>query len=402
MNIKIFKIAIISLASDFLIAGSCANGFCGVSVPHIPTEMQNNPQLKPFNVSNKETTNRTYNIWGLVDNAGDAVTGKNRIMSGIDVHSLFDTNDKLSLFGLLSSENLTSGKLSYAYILPWHKLVVEGSYINSNYSLGEPIPGATGIGRTQTIEGKITYPFIHSKEEKLNFSLSFGNNKIKEKIDDAFTVSRNRRKSYSATALIDFETKNYPLFNRDTVYKLSLGITSGKLSFNNDIDKQIDKLGAKTQGSYTKINVDYKNTISFSPNISLETNFKSQYALNNKNLGDSESFSIGGINGVKIYEEGSAYDSNGFFINIEGKYKLAEIYGIQNSLGAFYEYGKVWESDSLASNESIAIKDAGIGIYTRYKKFFSKIQVAFKLGDSTISTKDDEDYRALFQAGIVF
>jgi hemolysin activation/secretion protein len=388
------KITLIVLTSDFLIAGACSNGFCGVTVPHIPTDIQNNTQLKPFNASSKKQINEAYSAWGLVDNGGDDITGENRFMLGVDVNSLFGTNDKLSLFGLITSENVTSGKLSYAYTLPWNNIIVEASYINTNYTLNEPIPGATGIGTIHSIEGKITYPFINLKEEKLNFSLSFNNNNISEEIDNTFDVVDNDKKSYSATALIDFETKNNTL---------SLGVTSGYLSFDNVFNEQIDKLGANVQGSYTKINLDYKNTASLSENISLESNFKSQYAFNDKNLDDSETISIGGMNGVKIYEEGSVYDSNGFFANVEGKYKLPEFKGVKNTIGAFYDIGQIWESDSLTnSNETITVQDAGIGIYTNYKKFFSKIQAAFEVGNSDISAKDDKNYRVLFQTGLVF
>ena len=402
MNTRILKATIIILTSDFLIAGSCSNGFCGVTVPHIPTDIQNSAQLKPFNASNKQIK-KGYSAWGLVDNAGDDTTGENRFMLGVDVNSLLDTDDKLSLFGLITNENVTSGKLSYAYTLPWNNVIVEASYINTNYTLNEPIPGATGIGTTHTIEGKITYPFINSKEEKLNFSLSFNNNNISEEIDNTFNIIDNEKKSYSATALIDFETNNYTLSNLDTNHKLSLGVTTGYLSFDNIFNEQIDKLGANVQGSYTKINIDYKNTASFSQNVSLESNFRSQYAFNDKNLDDSETISIGGMNGVKLYEEGSVYDSNGFFANIEGKYKLPEFNGVKNTIGAFYDLGQIWESDSLThSNDTITVQDAGVGIYTHYKKFFSKIQAAFEVGNSKVSTKDDKSYRVLFQTGLVF
>jgi len=401
MKHQILKSALIVISSDFLIAGSCANGFCGISLPHIPTQMQDNTQLKPFSASYKDVS-RKYNIWGLIDNGGDNITGKYRLMSGANIHALLDPSDKLSFFGLTTNEKLTSGKITYSYTLPWEQLILEASYVNSNYSLGEPIPGATGLGKTQTIEGKITYPFMQEEKEKINFSLSFTGNKIKEKINDNFTTSRNKRNAYAATASANYESQGFILLEHDTKHKLSLGITTGKLSFDNVFNKQIDKLGANTQGSYTKINIDYKGTISFSDTISLDSNFKSQYALNHKNLDDSESFTIGGMNGVKLFEEGSAYDSNGFLFNLEGKYVLPEIDNFKNSLGIFYDYGKVWESHSLVPTERIVAKDAGLGLYTKYKKFFSKVQVAYKLQDSKINTKDNKNYRALFQMGLVF
>lgn len=403
MNTQMLKITIIILTTDFLIANSCSNGFCGVTVPHIPADIQNNTQLKPFNASNKKIINDTYTAWGLVDNGGDDTTGENRFMFGLDINSLLATNDRLSLFGLVTSENLKSGKVSYAYTLPWNKIIVQTSYINSNYTLKEPIPGATGVGTTHSIEGKIIYPFIDSYKEKLNFSLSFNNNNIGEEIDNTFNIVDNEKKSYSATALIVFETKNYALSNLDTNHKFSLGVTSGYLSFDNEFNEQVDKLGANVQGSYTKINLDYKNISSFSQNISVESNFRSQYAFNDKNLDDSETITMGGMNGVKIYEEGSIYDSNGFFANIEGKYKLPEFKGIKNTIGTFYDIGQIWESDSLNNtNETITVQDAGVGIYTNYKNFFSKVQAAFEVGNSKAFTKDEKNYRVLFQTGFLF
>ncbi len=393
----------ILLASDFLIAGACSGGVCGVAVPHIPTDIQNNVQLKPFDLSNKKPTDKAYNGWALIDNAGDDATGENRLMSGVDIHSLLGAGDKLSLFGLISSEDLLSGKLSYAYTLPWNDVIVEASYINTNYSLGEPFPGATGIGITQSIEGKITYPVIDTKKEKLNFSLYFNSNSIEDEIDNTFNVSTSEKKSYTATALIDYEVKNYQLIGLETDHKLSLGITTGNLSFDNKFYEEIDQLGAKTRGSFTKINIDYINTISLFPNISLDSKFRAQYALSDKNLDDSEAITIGGINGVKIYEEGSVYGSNGLYASIEGKYKLPEFKGVNNTIGIFYDYGQVWESDTLTdSNDKITVSDAGVGVYTHYKKFFLKIQAAFKMRDSAVLTKDDEDYRVLLQAGMIF
>jgi len=128
------------------------------------------------------------------------IIGENRLMSGIDINSLLGKGDKLSLFGLITSESLMSGKVSYAYPLPWNNLIAEASYSHTNYTLEEPFPGATGIGTVSSIEGKLTYPMIDLKEEKLNLSLSFKNNNISEEIDNGFSVSDNEKESYSGTA----------------------------------------------------------------------------------------------------------------------------------------------------------------------------------------------------------
>ena len=122
--------------------------------------------------ANKENIDKSYNGWALVDNGGDNTIGENRLMSGVDINSLLGEGDKLSLFGLITSESLMSGKLSYAYPLSWNNLIAEASYIHTNYTLDEPFPGATGIGTVSSIEGKLTYPIINSKKEIFNLSLS--------------------------------------------------------------------------------------------------------------------------------------------------------------------------------------------------------------------------------------
>ena len=407
---QLFKTtAIIAFASNFLIAGSCSGGVCGGAItPHIPSDIQESANLKPFKLSADKQIEEDYKVWVLADNAGDADIGKNRLMSGIDVNSLFENSDKLSLFGLISSENLNgdhlkSGKFSYAYPLPWKDLIIEASFVQTNYSLTELLPGSTGIGTIRSVEGKITYPFIHSENESLNFSLYLTNSNIDEEITNDFFMTEDGKKSYSATAHIDFEMRKYPLFNLDTNHKLSLGLAAGNLSFDDPYAEALDKLTFNTQGSYAKINVDYKNTISIASNTTLESKLRGQYALNNKNLDDSASITIGGINGVKVYEESSTYDSNGFVVDIEGKYKLPEFQSIRNKVGIFYDYGQIWASDPiLPDNETVAVQDAGAGIYTSYKKFFSKIQAAVKVGNSEVSTRDDRDYRVIFQAGMVF
>ena len=407
---QIFKAtAVITITSNFLIAGSCSGGLCGGAItPHIPSDIQESANLKPFKFSANKQIEKGYKGWVLVDNAGDTDIGENRLMSGVDVNSLFEDSDKLSLFALISSENLNgdhlkSGKFSYAYPLPWKDLIVEASFIQTNYSLTELSPGSTGIGTIRSVEGKITYPFIRSENESLNFSLYLTNSNIDEEINNNFFIAESGKKSYSATARIDFETRKYPIFNLDTNHKLSLSIAAGNLSFDDPYDEKLDALTFNTQGSYAKINIDYKNTISIADNTSLESKLRGQYALNNKNLDDSESIAIGGINGVKVYEESSTYDSNGFVITIEGKYKLPEFKSIKNKIGIFYDYGQFWASDPIIpTDDTIAVQDTGVGIYTSYKKFFSKIQAAVKIGNSEISTKDDKDFRVIFQAGMVF
>ncbi len=400
---RVKKWMIVFFATDFLVAGSCSNGFCGASMPVIPTDMQNNATMTTFGAAKKESSAKDYTVWGLVDNAGDDATGEYRVMSGANINALFSSRDQLKLFGIYTSEDLIGGQATYAYTLPWNDIRLEASYINTNYTLESPFPGATGVGSLDAVEGKITYPLTTMENGKNDLFLSVRNNNISEEVTNDFFVTNDKKKSYSATLGMDIELKDYQMADLHTYHKLFLGVTTGHLSFDDPFKEELDRKSVNTQGSYTKLNFNYNNSLKFTKSFSLDSQFRSQYAFNNKNLDDSESFIIGGMNGVKLYEEGSVYDSNGIFVNIEGKYKLPQIGGLKNTFGTFYDYGRIWASETLVDTSSdVTVQDAGIGIYSSYKKFFSKVQAAFKVKDSSIETKDNKDYRVLFQAGFSY
>lgn len=201
----------------------------------------------------------------------------------------------------------------------------------------------------------------------------------------------------------DFASKAYPIFSFDTMHKFGLGLTVGNLRFDNPDDEKLDQLTYRVKGTFAKINIDYENIVSFTQRVTLETKVSSQFALNNKNLDASEAFTAGGINGVKVFEEGSVYASNGVAANVEAKYALPDFHGIDNSVGIFYDYGEVWMSDEIISSVGhVSVQDAGIGFYSRYKSFFSKIQTAFEVGSADVAPKNNKRFRLLLQAGMTF
>ena len=62
MQTQILKVAtLIALASNIAIAGSCSGGACTASVtPYIPSDIQENANLKPFNLSGEKEVKEDY------------------------------------------------------------------------------------------------------------------------------------------------------------------------------------------------------------------------------------------------------------------------------------------------------------------------------------------------------
>lgn len=127
-----------------------------------------------------------------------------------------------------------------------------------------------------------------------------------------------------------------------------------------------------------------------------------QYALGNKNLDGSEDFSIGGADGVKVYPDGELSAENGYLLSIEGKYRLPNVNELSNTVGVFYDRGRVFMANNTVGFESKSLQDVGVGYYANYKDFFGKLQVAWTANSDAVSSEPSSNSRILFQGGWVF
>ncbi len=132
---------------------------------------------------------------------------------------------------------------------------------------------------------------------------------------------------------------------------------------------------------------------------------KAQYALNNKNLDGSEDFTLGGMEGVKVFSDGEQSVENAIMFNTEFQIRLPEIQTLTNKLGLFYDVASGDMSDSSKDSQfkRRTLQDAGIGYYTNYKNAFTKLQIARVVGSEDIESENvGDNSRVLFQAGLTF
>jgi hemolysin activation/secretion protein len=179
----------------------------------------------------------------------------------------------------------------------------------------------------------------------------------------------------------------------------------GKLDINDKDSNDQDKAGVNNQGTYSKVNLNLGSEMQFTPTYSLNSNVKTQYALNNKNLDGSEDFTLGGMEGVKVFSDGEQSVENAIMFNTEFQIRLPEIQTLTHKLGFFYDVASGDMSDSSKDSQfkRRTLQDVGIGYYTNYKNAFSKLQIARVVGSEDIETeKVGDNSRVLFQAGLTF
>lgn len=346
-----------------------------------------------------------YDGYVLADNQGSKYTGENRLMSGINLNSPLQIGDKLSLSGLVSNGNdIKNYKIGYEFPLMSNGLRGQTSYSKTDYNLvdlGQNTPDDIYDGDTSTIEAGVTYPIIRTRAENLNFSTLYSNKELKDYYDNA--ISKDREINSVKVGLA--YTKNQTLFGLDAVTKAETFYTLGKLDINDETSKNNDKAGVNTQGTYSKINVNLGSEVLFNPTYSLNTNVKTQYAFKNKNLDGSEDFSLGGSEGVKVFNDSEQSIENALVFNTEFFAKLPNVSSLSHKVGLFYDLGTGTMSDSSkdAEFEKRTLQDVGLGYYVNYKSAFAKVQAARVVGGQDIESENvGDNSRILVQAGFVF
>jgi hemolysin activation/secretion protein len=348
------------------------------------------------------TTDASKRVDGYVvsDNYGSRYTGKNRVMAGVNFNSPFNIGDKISMFGLVSNgQNLKNGKIAYEAPLTSNGLVGEVSYSQTNYSLGDIYKNLDATGTSKTIEGKISYPIIRTREENLNAYTSLLSKDLKDEVKSTSDLTNKDSKSIKLG--MDYD-KNSVLFTKNSKSTINTYLTYGKLNFD-DVAKRIsDEAGANTNGTYSKVNVDLTNIFDFTNTLSLNTSLQMQYAIGNKNLDGSEDMSIGGSSGVKLYPDGELSAENGYVFSTELKYKLPNLNNFSNTVGVFYDRGKAFMANNNVNFESKSLQDVGVGYYASYDRFFGQIQVAWNANSTPVTSEPNRNSRILFQGGMSF
>lgn len=346
-----------------------------------------------------------YDGYIVADNYGSKYTGKNRLMTGVNLNSPLNLGDKLSVSGLISNgEDIKNYKLEYEIPLMANGLKAQTSYSKTDYNLvemGQTTPDGIYDGYISTIQAGISYPIIRTRMENLNFITTYSNKELKDYYEDA--ISKNREINGAKVGL-DY-TKNNTLFGFDSSSRIETFYTLGKLNIKDETTKTQDKEGVNTQGTYSKVNLSLENELLFTSTYSLNTNVKTQYALQNKNLDGSEDFTLGGMEGVKVFSDSEQSVENAVVFSSEFLVKLPELQILIHKVGFFYDVatGDMSNSKKDTEFERRTLQDIGVGYYTNYKNAFTKLQVARVVGAEEIESENIGNIsKILVQAGVVF
>ena len=157
-----------------------------------------------------------------------------------------------------------------------------------------------------------------------------------------------------------------------------------------------DAASARTNGGYTRFNLNLGRTQALPANFSLSVVGSAQISLNN--LDSSEKFSLGGPSGVRAYPGGEANADEGYLVSAEIRYDIPPFISISNlQLFGFYDHGGVislhknnwsgWQGSNPDLSSHYDLDGAGIGLSVSQNGLFAiRANWAWKVGGNPGST----------------
>ncbi|AFJ03008.1 putative activation/secretion signal peptide protein [Methylophaga frappieri] len=310
-----------------------------------------------------------------VDNHGNRYAGEYRMLGNVQINRLLTLGDTLSVTALYTSEDTWLGGIGYS--LPLGITGVRGfiDYAHTDYTLGKGFEGYEGRAKVTT--AGLSYPLIRSQQRNLVVKAAYRYKELDDEIRFA-DVDRGTD-SHSLPVTLQFDQRDSFAGGGVTFGELSW--TTGRINVDaaqeGDDDYRFNKLNLQLARQ--------QSLASLSPALTLFTQFRGQWA-DRDFLDGSESFLLGGTQGVRAYPVGEGSDSKGLLAQIELRY--ATQLGLQPYL--FYDVGRSIRGDEDGHARSIS--GAGFGARYGYQSVNIDASLAWPLtgGDPQSDDKDDE------------
>ncbi|SFR60724.1 ShlB/FhaC/HecB family hemolysin secretion/activation protein [Thiomicrospira sp. ALE5] len=320
-----------------------------------------------------------------VDNHGSRFSGEYRIKADFSYARLFTVGDEVSLTALYSNEELVLGQISYSIPIGYSGLKGYTSYSQTEYELGADFAalGATGIAKVSSLG--LSYPVLRSQQTNVVASVSYSYKELKDERKSFNFIENKTVKSIPLAIQFD---------NRDNF--LGGGILFGSVQFTTGRLRQNNSEGFEVLDSFSKTNLNLSRVQRLSNNTNFFGVFITQDTPD-RNLDSSESFSLGGVNGVRAFPSGEGADSTGWLTKLELRHTLNHYL----SPYLFYDLGSTPRGG--LDDERRTISGAGLGLRYNLNGFNVDFSSAWKVtGGNANSDNKQADPRLWFSASYLF
>lgn len=304
-----------------------------------------------------------------VDNYGNRYMGKNRGSLNLYANSALVFGDQLSVTSIYTDQDMWYG--SAAYNLPLGQSGLRGNigYSKTQYYLGKEYSSLSAQGDVRILNAGLSYPIIRSQKSNLAIATNYQHKFLTDEQQNVGT--RNKKSSDVIPLALNFDERD-SLFGGGLSYG-AITLTQGVLDLGNNL-KSTDDITAKTDGNFTKINLDASRIQSLPIK---NTNFFWRVAgqMANKNLDSSERFGLGGPGAVRAYPTGEAFGDEGILTQFELRHNIRNF-----APYAFYDTGHIRTNHKRYSAGDInrSIGGGGVGLRFNNKAFVFDSSIAWR------------------------
>ncbi|PKF31447.1 ShlB/FhaC/HecB family hemolysin secretion/activation protein [Acinetobacter proteolyticus] len=325
-----------------------------------------------------------------IDNAGSSYTGKYRLSSYIESNSLLGYGEKLSAQLLGSNQDLVSGSLNARFPVTGTGLWLGGGYSRTEYELGEQFKQLDATGTSENYNVNLTYPLIRSQKTNLNLKLLAEKRKLFDEIAATNTEASKQieasRISFNFSRMDDWGIGDA----KGGINQFELITSIGNLNIQSPSALNIDRLSAKTQGSFNKYELKLSRQQRLTASSWLTSELYGQLA--SKNLDSAEKFSL---NPMRAYPAAEGLGDQGWGTSINLYYQLTPWLNTY----LFQDIGRIQQNKNsyLSDKNTRAIASTGIGFGGGYQDFDYNATLAWR---NTSAAKSDKDQQPRLQFGI--
>jgi hemolysin activation/secretion protein len=290
---------------------------------------------------------------------------------------LFIYGDRLLLRTLYTDEDLWLGSMNYELPLGTDGWRANLALDRTGYSLTDSFSGFTG--RASAMSFTLSYPLLRSQTSNAYLSIEFSDRHSDDYVSE-FLYSKSHSKTIRPSVRFDVRDNwlgggsNFGFLNFATGSLRLSGVSSSKSHFN------------KFEGQLARV-----QPLSGSRALFLNLLFQ----LANRDLSPTESFTIGGVNRVRAYDQAESQGGRGYVGQIELRFQPEPNYAF-----IFYDFGHV---SARPNSTSRNLQGAGVGLRFQRQQFYGDLSLAWRThGGSPVSNPSGSDPRLWLKVGYRF
>jgi hemolysin activation/secretion protein len=325
-----------------------------------------------------------------IDDYGNKYTGRTRGGATVSLIDPFEHGDFLSLAGLSSGEDLNYGRLSYESTLNGLGTRAGGAFSALHYKLGDGLQALGGHGTAQVASLWAKQPLIRSQNLDLYAQVQYDRLTLHDDLDAS--ALKTDRHLDDGTASLTGDVRDGLLAGAVSTGNLSL--TYGRVDFDNGAAQLADGATARTQGSFSKWNLNLARLQKLSPADGLYLSFAAQWSRDN--LDSSQKMIAGGPYTVRAYDLGVLSGDTGELGTLEFQHDLGTAWQGQWQASAFIdsEHITVNESPWVAGPNGATLSGAGVGLaWAGPHQWSAKTSLAARIGATPSLVTDPSSVR---------